>query len=306
MKTRILQILKEESTVISGEELSRRLGVTRVTIWKHIRTLQDLGYTIQSGPKGYFLSGENDFLYPWEFKARSSRIHYHEIVASTMDTARELARQGAENQSVVIAGIQRQGRGRMRRPWFSREGGLYFTLILRPSLPAASGFLMNFVTSVALVESIRELTGLDARVKWPNDILINDSKLSGMLSEMEAEGDMVTFVNIGIGINVNNEPEKDESSATSIAANLGHEVSRRALLSLFLDKLERRMQAPDFENCVQEWKKYTMTLGRRVKIVTLKGTNQGLARDVDDSGALILERDDGAIEKIMYGDCFHI
>lgn len=306
MKTKILQILKKEEEIISGEELSKRLDVTRVTVWKHIKSLQDLGYKIISGRKGYIYTGENDFLYPWEFENRVSQIHYTEVVSSTMDLARDLARNGAQDQSVVIAQTQKKGRGRMQRKWFSKKGGLYFTLILRPQLPTVSGFLVNFITSVALVEAIREITGLAAKVKWPNDILINGHKLCGMLSEMEAEAEMVTFINIGIGINVNNDPRVDESTATSIAKELGHEISRRALLSLFLDKLDLKMRDLNLENCVQEWKRYTMTIGRMVKIVTFNGATEGRALDVDHTGALILERDDGTIEKVIYGDCFHI
>lgn len=306
MKTKILRILKSREDIISGEDLSKRLNVTRVTVWKHIKSLQDLGYEIVSGPKGYRYFGDNDFLYPWEFENRASQIHYHESVSSTMDMARDLARKGAKDQSVVIAELQKKGRGRMQRQWFSAKGGLYFTLILRPEIPAVSGFLVNFITSVALVEAIREMTGVDARVKWPNDILLGDCKLSGMLSEMEAEAEMVTFINIGIGVNVNNDPRGDESSATSIAQELGHEVSRRTLVTLFLDKLEIKLRDIDLGNAVQEWKKYTMTIGKMVKIVTLKGTTEGKALDVDESGALLLELQDGSIEKVIYGDCFHI
>lgn len=305
MKTKILKILKSETEIISGEELSNRLDVTRVTIWKHIKTLQELGYKITSGPKGYLYSGENDFLYPWEFGERASQVHYHGTISSTMDKARDLARNGANDQSVVISESQKNGRGRMQRKWFSKKGGLYFTLILRPQIPAISGFLVNFTTSVALVEAIREITGLDAKVKWPNDILLGGQKLSGMLSEMEAEGEMVTFINIGIGINVNNDPSGDETTAISIAKALGHKINRRTLLNLFLDKLEVRLKNTNLENTVREWKKYTMTIGRMVKIVTLKETTEGKALDVDDSGALILELDDGSTKKIIYGDCFH-
>lgn len=306
MKSKLLQLLHSAPDVISGEELRLQLGVSRVTVWKHIKALQELGYAIHSGPKGYSYGGDNDFLYPWEFAERQSKIHYFESVTSTMSKAKELARNGAADQSVVVAEVQKEGRGRMQRPWFSDEGGLYCTLILRPQLPATSAFLMNFITSTALVETIRDLIGLDARVKWPNDILIGEKKLSGMLSEMEASAELVEFVNVGIGINVNNDPTKDEKRATSIAVELGHEIKRRDLLTGFLDRLFGKLENLQPESAVDEWKKYTMTIGRQVKIVTLKETAEGEAVDIDNSGALILLQRDGSTKRIIYGDCFHI
>lgn len=306
MKTQILEILKQTEGIISGEDLSSQLDVSRVTIWKHIKALQELGYEISTSSKGYSLCDGNDFLYSWEFPGRESFIHYYDSLPSTMDKARELARAGSPDQSVVIAQSQRKGRGRMQRKWFSRKGGLYFTLILRPEIPAVSGFLVNFITSSVLAETIREETGLEAMVKWPNDILISNRKLSGMLSEMEAEEEMVTFVNIGIGLNVNNDPAQEEPTATSIAKELGHPIHRRTLLINFLDRLAVRLANNNLENAVQDWKQYTMTIGRHVKIVTTKGTTEGKAIDVDDSGALLLQLQDGTIEKVIYGDCFHI
>ncbi len=306
MKTKILEILKEAGSVISGEELSGQFQVSRVAIWKQIKALQELGYDITTSSKGYSYSADNDFLYPWEFPGRESLIHYFDSLSSTMGKARELARQGAPDQSVVIAQFQEKGRGRMQRKWFSKKGGLYFTLIMRPQIPAVSGFLINFITSTALAETIREHTGLEAMVKWPNDILVGNRKISGMLSEMEAEEDMLTFVNIGIGLNVNNDPAKDEPTATSIAKELGHDIHRRTLLTAFLDRLATKLMNINLDNAVDDWKQYTITIGRQVKIVTVKETTEGKAIDVDDNGALLLELQDGTIKKVIYGDCFHI
>ncbi|MFT5701478.1 MAG: BirA family biotin operon repressor/biotin-[acetyl-CoA-carboxylase] ligase [Desulforhopalus sp.] len=306
MKSKILHFLKQTNDIVSGEELSSQLKVSRVTVWKHIKALQEMGYTIISGPKGYSYSADNDFLFPWEFAERQSQIHYFDALPSTMNKAKELAREGAPDQSVVLADFQEKGRGRMQRIWLSQRGGLYFTLILRPQLPATSAFLMNFITSTALAQTIRDQTGLKAEVKWPNDILIGEKKLSGMLSELEASEELVSFVNIGIGINVNNDPTKDEKNATSIALELGHDIKRRTLLSGFLDRLAVRLDNFRPEDAVSEWKKHTMTLGRQVKIVTLKETFEGKAVDIDESGALILQQEDGTVKKIIYGDCFHL
>lgn len=306
IKTKILEILKQTEGVVSGEELSSRCHISRVAIWKQIKTLQKLGYDISINSNGYIYCSDNDFLYPWEFTNRESSIQYYDNLSSTMDKARELAGQGAPDQTVVIAQTQRTGRGRMQRQWFSKEGGLYFTLILRPQLPVASGLLVNFIISSVLVETIREQTGLEAMVKWPNDILVKDRKLSGMLSDMEADEEMVTFLNIGIGLNVNNDLSIDEPTATSISKELGRDIHRRALLTVFLDRLAMKLMDINLENAVNDWKQYTMTIGRQVEIVTAKGTTRGKAIDVDDSGALLLELRDGTIKKVIYGDCFHI
>ena len=306
IKTKILEILKQAESVVSSEELSSRCHVSPATIWKEIKTLQKLGYDININSKSYTYCSDNDFLYPWEFAGRESLIHYYEDLSSTMDRARELAKQGAPDQTVVIAQTQTKGRGRMQRKWFSNKGGLYFTLILRPQIPFVSGLLVNFITSSVLVETIREHTGLEAMVKWPNDILINNRKLSGMLSEMQADEEMVAFLNIGIGLNINNDLSSDEPTATSISKELGRDIHRHTLLTAFLDKLEKRLMNINLESAVNDWKQNTMTIGRQVKIVTLKGTIKGKAIDVDDSGALLLELRDGTIQKVFYGDCFYL
>jgi len=305
MKARLLQFLRTTDDALSGEKLSAELGVSRVTVWKHIQALQELGYDIQAGPKGYLYRGGDDFLYPWEFGERESLVHHFASLGSTMEQARELGRNGAPDQTLVISEAQTKGRGRMDRIWTSATGGLYFTLILRPQLPAVSGFLVNFITSVALTLAIREQTGVEAQVKWPNDILVGEKKLCGMLSEMETKGEMVSFISIGIGLNVNNDPQDREAGAVSLKNLLGREVNRRQLLLCFLDNISKSMANPDYDNAVARWKPYTMTIGRQVRIVTTRETSYGKALDVDETGALLLEDSDGTVKKIYYGDCFH-
>jgi BirA family biotin operon repressor/biotin-[acetyl-CoA-carboxylase] ligase len=146
---------------------------------------------------------------------------------------------------------------------------------------------------------------IEAAVKWPNDILVNERKLSGMLSELEAEADRVFFINIGMGINVNNDPTGVEPRATSLKKLMGREISRIRLLSRFLDEFEDRLKSVDFENVILEWKKYAVTLQRQVRIVTQREVSEGLAVDVDENGALIVKLADGSLKKILYGDCFH-
>ena len=305
MKGRILSILQEKKGVVSGEKLSSELGVSRGSIWKHINKLQEFGYDIITTSNGYQLAGSPDVLFPWEFPERESKIQYFSKVTSTMDIARDLARKGSPDFTVVIAGCQTKGRGRLKRVWHSSEGGLYFTIILRPQISPVLSPRINFAASLTLARVLRKLYGVDAMVKWPNDILADGKKVSGMLSEMEAEGDIVTFINVGMGINVNNDPEKKEPGATSLKKITGKQIKRKKLLAEFLNEFENIVNVNALENVISLWKKCTTTIGRQVKIVTSREISEGLATDVDENGALVLKLVDGSIKKIIYGDCFH-
>jgi BirA family biotin operon repressor/biotin-[acetyl-CoA-carboxylase] ligase len=305
VKGQILNILKTETEVVSGEILSARLGISRVSVWKHIKKLQELGYNIEATPKGYLFISAPDALYPWEFGEKEHNIHYFDEVDSTMDIARELARKQCPHFTVVIAGRQKKGRGRLKRSWLSTEGGLYFTIVVRPEIPPVLSPRVNLVASMILAQTLRHMFNINAMVKWPNDVLVDGKKISGILSEMEAEIDRVSFISIGLGINVNNDPTPYEPMATSLKKILGKDVSRIEVLKAFLDHFEDAINGPDFDNVVAEWKKYTETLNRHVRVVTTHEVSEGLAVDVDDNGALMLKLADGSVKKIIYGDCFH-
>ena len=305
MKGRILNILRSEKDVVSGEVLSNRLGISRVSVWKHIKKLQEVGYNIEATPKGYLFISTPDALYPWEFEGKKYHIHYFDEVDSTMDIARNLARKQCPHFTVVIAGRQKKGRGRLKRNWLSSEGGLYFTIVVRPKIPPVLSLRINFAASMILAQTLRSMFNINAMVKWPNDVLVDGKKISGILSEMEAEIDRVSFISIGIGINVNNDPTPYEPMATSLKKILGKEIPRIEVLKAFLHHFEDELNDADFENVVSEWKRYTETLNRHVRIVTTHEVSEGLAMDVDDNGALILKLADGSMKKIIYGDCFH-
>ena len=305
MKGKILNILRDEKEVVSGEILSDRLGISRVSVWKHINKLRAVGYPIEATSRGYRMIGTPDLLYPWEFGERESKIHYFDTVDSTMDVARELARKHCPHFTVVVAGRQTKGRGRLHRTWISSDGGLYFTMVLRPKIPPALSSRVSFAASAILARTLRKMFEVDARVKWPNDILIDGRKVSGLLSEIEAETDRVRFISVGLGINVNNDPMDVEPMATSLTKILGRKISRKFLLSEFLDGFERRLNRGALERAVSEWKEYAETLNRHVRIVTEREISEGFAMDVDEDGALILKLADGSLKKILHGDCFH-
>jgi BirA family transcriptional regulator, biotin operon repressor / biotin---[acetyl-CoA-carboxylase] ligase len=306
MKGKILHILRSDTGIVSGEQLSGQLGVSRVSVWKHIQKLQQLGYAIQSTAKGYRFEGGPDTPYPWELGQRAPLIHYLSEVDSTMNTARELARKGCPHFTVAIAGRQTGGRGRLKRQWVSAAGGLYFTLVLRPQIPPVVSFRLNLAAASILAQTLKTRFDLAVHVKWPNDILIGEKKICGIFSELEAEGDWVTYMNIGIGLNVNNDPAKDEPRAISLKQCLGREVSRKDLLADFLDRFEGRIQSHPLDTIVNEWKQHTNTLNRRVRIATRREVTEGTALDVDENGALLVKDDAGRIRKILCGDCFEI
>jgi len=304
MKGRILSFLRASPEIVSGETLRAHLGISRVAIWKHIRKLQERGYQIEATSRGYRLHASPDALFPWEFDQREPLIHYFDEVSSTMDLARDMARQGCPHLTTVIAGRQIKGRGRLQRTWQSSAGGLYFTVVLRPKIPPALTPRITLAASMYLARTLNRQHGLQARVKWPNDVLVAGSKISGMLAEMEAETDRVVFVNIGIGLNVNNDPPSDLPEAVSVKQLLGHAVERKAILEDFLQRLERGLQTEAFDSVIAEWKKMSVTLNRPVRVVTPNSVVAGTAVDVDNNGALVLKTDDGTTQKIFYGDCF--
>lgn len=305
MKSKIMAMLGEEFQPLSGEEISRRLAISRVAVWKHIEGLRKSGVDIESTAKGYRLAALPDTPFPWLFGARASQIHYHPEVDSTMNLARQLAGGGCPHLTVVVADRQSAGRGRLQRSWQSTEGGLYFSMVLRPELPVREAPLVNLAVALEVVESLQACCGISAAVKWPNDVLVGEHKIAGILSQMEMEGESLTFLNIGVGINLNNAPEIDDKPAISARLLTGRPVPRPLFLADFLERCDRRLAKFSPAEVVTAWKEKTITLGRRVAIATVRETHIGLAVDVDETGGLVLQGDDGSRRTVFHGDCFH-
>ena len=303
-KQTILRLLSRYDGVVSGERLSADLGISRVAVWKHIQGLIRTGIPIESSPKGYCLTLDADNLQPYNFEGRQERIHFFQETGSTMDEAAQLARAGCPNFTIVVAQHQTKGRGRMQRSWVSKEGGLYFTMVLRPDIPLMLSGLVNLAAAVDMADVLSARYGLDAGVKWPNDILVDGRKICGILSQMEAEGDQIVYLNVGMGINVNNHPEKDEPRAVSVSTLLHRHVPRREILVDFLDAFEKRMTMWDSGEVVAAWKARNVTLDRQVRIQTLTETVAGTAVDLDGQGGLVLQLDDGTRQTVIHGDCF--
>ena len=303
IKGQILEALREAEGDLSGEMLAARLGISRASVRTHIRSLENWGYVIHDSPAGYRLVSSPDLLLPCEFPGLEHRIHYFPEVGSTMDPARELARGGAGEGTIVIAEAQTHGRGRLTRQWLSPRGGIYFTIIVRPGISPAYAPRMNLMASVAVANTVRGLYGLKAEVKWPNDVLIAGRKVCGILAEMDAEMDVVKFVNLGIGINANTSVDVFEERATSLKDALGIAISRKELLSALLAEIEQREASLMETHVLEEWRNLSVTLGKDVRVEGPGDVLAGEAIDVDSTGALIIRESDGSLKRAVVGDC---
>ncbi|MDD4940545.1 MAG: biotin--[acetyl-CoA-carboxylase] ligase [Candidatus Omnitrophica bacterium] len=309
----LLEYLRKKQSFVSGDELSRHLHISRAAAWKHILQLRGLGYDIASVPHlGYQLAACPDRLYPAEVRSGLRTrligrvVHYFDHVASTMDTAMRFAQDGAVEGTVVIAETQTRGRGRLGRLWASpKYKGIYCSVIVRPDTAAAGVAPITLMAAVSVCAAVRRSAGLDAQIKWPNDILLDNKKLGGILTEMNGSLDRVNYVIIGIGINVNDAPAE---GATSLAKQSCRHESRVALMQELLRQIEQyymRFRKQDLMSILEAWRQCSATLGRRVRIDMRSSRIDGTAVDIDADGGLLVRRDSGIIEKVLAGDVVH-
>lgn len=317
MDEAILDFLRQHpGEFVSGEEISRKVNVTRTAIWKRVEKLRASGYEIQASRRlGYRLIRSPDLLTPSEIKAvlKTERmgkvIHYVQTIPSTNTEAYQLALRGAEEGEVVIAESQQKGRGRLGRHWVSPPFvNLYLSLVLRPSIPPDRASLVTLMAAVATAEAIQASSGLQPAIKWPNDILLNEHKVAGLLNEIHSEADRVHFVILGVGVNLNSDrtmfPEEIRDSATSLKLELGRPVSRRAFVASLLMSLEKWYTL--FRNeggnpVLEAWKEWARIEGKSMRIVSFGETVVGKAVGIDSEGKLILKTESGE-RRIIAGD----
>ncbi len=300
--------------VISGEEMSRRLGISRVALHKRIEYLRAQGLPILSLPRrGYTIKEIPDLLIPPVYLALSKigrlgrPYHYFEWVDSTNRVAMELARSGAPHGTLVVAETQTRGRGRLGRTWFSPKGqNLYFTLILRPDIPVLEVPQLTFLVSVAITEVVRERLHLDALIKWPNDVYIKKKKVAGILMEMESRDKRLLFLLVGVGLNVNTPlggfPPEISNRATSLMAEGGKRYLRPQLLAWLMEAIEKwydRFMGGCREEVLRYWREHNFTLGSPVQF---EGGRKGWAIGVTPQGALLIRAVGGSIISKEAGD----
>ena len=318
MRERILEILRSKMPApVSGEVLSQELAVSRTAIWKHIQALKNEGYTIESVPKkGYILKEVPDRLKPAEVVANlktkwlGHHIHYCELTTSTNELAKRLAGEGCEDGLVVIAEEQNSGKGRLSRGWFSPFArGVWFSVVLKPPFMPQEASKCTLLAAIAVVKAVNKYKGVQASIKWPNDVLLDGKKLVGILTEMSAEFGRINYIVIGTGINVNVPkemvPEELRATAVSLADVAREPISRVELLADvlgYMEELYEKVLHEGFKPVLEEWKKYSSTLGQQVKVIAPDQTYFGEAVDIDEDGLLMVKREDGRIEKVIAGD----
>ncbi len=310
----ILKILSErEGEVVSGEELAIILGISRVALRKRIYKLKEEGIPIKVvDRKGYVLESVPDILVPplvlseLNTEVIGTKYLFFEVVDSTNLLAKNMAAKGEAEGTVIAADYQTKGRGRLGRKWFSPKGkNLYFSVILRPPVSAALVPQLTMLSSVAVCEALRDM-GVDALIKWPNDVFVKGRKICGILNEMEIKGGKVDFVILGIGLNVNVKeddfPSDLRNIATSLSIELGYEVSRREVFVRILELLDKwyvRFLKGERKELFYFWREHNYTLGKRVLV---DGKLEGFAIGVTPYGELLIRSDDGEVVKVSAGD----
>jgi BirA family biotin operon repressor/biotin-[acetyl-CoA-carboxylase] ligase len=318
MDEEILQLLRDHSSeFLSGEEISRRLKVSRTAIWKGMNRLRTQGYEIKASTRsGYRLIQSPDLLTPSEIKPilktkwMGRMVHYFRSLNSTNSKAYQLGLNGAKEGEVVIAESQEKGRGRLGRRWFSPPFlNLYISVILRPKILPHQASLITLMAAVATADAIEKFSGLPPIIKWPNDILLRDRKVAGLLNEIHSETDRIHFVVLGIGVNLNMDgkmfSKEIRTVATSLKIEIGRRVSRKAFLQFLLLELEAWYSIFLKEGSspvLKAWRERAQIKGRRVKVTSFGETLAGVAVDVDSDGALILETQDGKRKRVVAGD----
>jgi len=316
---KILNVLRHsKDSYVSGEELCKLAGVSRAAIWKHMEKLREEGYEIEALPHlGYKLVSIPDSLIPseikWKLKTKvfgRSVISYRKVDSTNL-IAYELAEKGMKEGAVILADEQVKGRGRHGRHWSSpSKGGIYMSCILRPSIAPNEISRITLLAAIAVAQAIRDFSSLEVTIKWPNDIMIDQKKLCGILTEMKAEQDSVDFVVLGIGINVNSSKSELPKGASSIKEELRGRsgkivLSRVELTKKVLEKLEEYynlMKSEGFEPIIDIWKDLSVMIGSRVKVSLHGKTFEALAHDIDPDGALVVRTESGVLEKISSGD----
>ncbi|MDD5556744.1 MAG: biotin--[acetyl-CoA-carboxylase] ligase [bacterium] len=300
---------------VSGEEIARRLRISRTAVWNRVNALRRLGFQVESHPHlGYRLVRAPDALLPAlvshglvaEIVGR--RILHFEELRSTNDEAERLARAGAPEGTVVVAERQSAGRGRMGRAWVSPpRKGIYLSVILRPAMPPSRTAFLTLCAAVAAADAVRRCAGLRASVKWPNDVRLGGRKVCGILTELATEADRINHAVVGVGVNVNHDPADLRGlEATSLKIESGGEVERVGLARALLEELDggyAALCAGRYGDIVRRWLEVSDTIGRRIRAESLTGERlEGVATGLDEDGCLLIRLEGGATKRITGGD----
>ena len=316
MKTEILKALKNSDTYLSGEQLSQKFGVSRTAIWKYIKQLREEGYEIESVTRrGYRLLQTADRITASEILSRNQAswvgksIEYFEVTDSTNQRIYDFAEKGREEGLLAVAEEQTGGKGSRGRSWVSPPGtGIWMSLLLRPKVEPQKASMVTIVAALAMTKAMEKITGMEIRIKWPNDVVLNGKKVCGILTEMSAELEEIHYIIVGIGINANTEsfPEDIQDRATSIYLESGKKVERAAFIAEFCVQFEqyyeRFLEMGNLAFLKEEYESYLINIGREVKIIKKKEERVRKALGINELGELIVAKSDGTTEIIFSGE----
>ena len=304
MKEEILRLLRSADGYISGQELCNRFGVSRTAVWKAINQLKEAGYEIEAQQnKGYHIVSAPDVMDAaelksiWKPKWVGCEILYFDSIDSTNTKAQELAEKGYPSGTLVVADKQIAGKGRRGRNWESPSGcGIFMTLMLKPDINPNNASMLTLVSALAVAKALADITGKDAKIKWPNDIVIDGRKVCGILTEMSAQFDYINNIVIGIGINVNNSSFPEEISATASSLRLlsgGKKYRRAEIIEKIMEYFEKYysifLETEDLSALVNEYDAMLVNMKKQVKVLDPKEPFEGKAMGITKTGELIVD-----------------
>lgn len=316
MKAEILRMLREQSEYVSGQQLCETLGVSRTAVWKVINQLKEEGYQIEAvRNKGYHITGYPDRLSPDEVQSLTEtkwagvKVIYYEETDSTNIRAKALAEEGAEHGTLVIAGRQNAGKGRRGRGWISPKGeNIYMSILLRPEFEPSKAPMLTLVMAYSVAQALREKEEINAKIKWPNDVVLHKKKICGILTEMSAEIDYINHVVIGVGINTNMEQMEAEiaEKATSLKIEEGRTVMRAGLIAqvmkYFEENYEKFMKDGDLSGIKDAYNDMLVNQDRDVRVLEPGNEYDAHAIGINETGELLVKKEDGSLEKIFAGE----
>lgn len=304
MKEEILRLLRSADGYISGQELCNRFGVSRTAVWKAINQLKEAGYEIEAQQnKGYRLMAAPDLMTEAEIKSLmhtewvAKEVLYFDTIDSTNTKAQELAEKGYPSGTLVVADKQESGKGRRGRSWVSPSGtGIFMTLMIKPDINPNNASMLTLVAALAVAKAITSVTGEEALIKWPNDIVVNGKKVCGILTEMNAQFDYINHIVVGIGINVHNEsfPEEISQMASSLMIEAGGKRFHRAqiiaeTMSYFEQYYETFLKTQDLSALVREYDELLVNRNKSVRVLDPKEPFDGKAMGITPKGELIVD-----------------
>jgi BirA family biotin operon repressor/biotin-[acetyl-CoA-carboxylase] ligase len=317
---KVLSYLKSHnSEFLSGQDLSDVLKISRVAVWKHVKKIRALGYTVESKQKrGYRFMKTTKQLLPWEVSSKlrtnyiGKRIYYFEETDSTQNFALQIAQNKKENGTIIIAQKQTHGKGRLNRKWISPKGGIWFSIILQPNFTIEESVLLPIVTAIALSNAIQKSLKVKTNVKWPNDITLNRKKVAGIIIDASFQSNYIENIIIGVGINYKIKSKELEKKIMNTPNFYGvdsllNETQNDHPITLvkdFIHQLEKKIdELSDGKKSkiIKEWTKNSETINKKVIINTTNGKISGTAKKIDSDGALILKTRHGD-ERILVGD----